>query len=223
LIWYGFKTYKWKNKIRNLKLENKLKVKSLTIRFFNKINLNKNIIFFYCPPNWNLIIFSFKIKFDHFSIYLYSEIYFFYLSLIKKNLKLFYNSNSRTLVVTSSLINNFFITYWTFLKNVFYAFSRIFFKKLKFRGKGYYIYKNFRNTVAPQFGYSHMIRMYNFRVSLKFVTKTVIFVYGLNIFDIFKTGKCVYDKRPYNIFTGKGVRFSKQIIYKKTGKISTYR
>jgi len=29
--------------------------------------------------------------------------------------------------------------------------------------------------------------------------------------------------RPINIFTGRGVRFAKQIIYKKAGKVSSYR
>jgi hypothetical protein len=29
--------------------------------------------------------------------------------------------------------------------------------------------------------------------------------------------------RPINIFTGRGVRFSRQIIYKKVGKVSSYR
>jgi amino acid transporter len=26
-----------------------------------------------------------------------------------------------------------------------------------------------------------------------------------------------------NVFTGRGVRFARQVIYKKTGKVSTYR
>jgi hypothetical protein len=29
--------------------------------------------------------------------------------------------------------------------------------------------------------------------------------------------------RRMNIFTGRGVRFAKQIVYKKTGKVSAYR
>jgi ribosomal protein L6P/L9E len=103
------------------------------------------------------------------------------------------------------------------------SFSKIYFKKLKFRGKGYYIYKNYRNTVAPQFGYSHMNRIFGYQISLKFITKTIIFIYGINIFDILKMGRAIFSKRPQNIFTGKGVRFSRQIIYKKTGKISSYR
>lgn len=94
---------------------------------------------------------------------------------------------------------------------------------MKFKGKGYYIYKNLRNTIALQFGYSHLVRIFSYIISLKFITKTIIFVFGINKTDIFKTGKTFYFKRPQNIFTGKGVRFSKQIIYKKTGKISSYR
>ena len=33
----------------------------------------------------------------------------------------------------------------------------------------------------------------------------------------------IKKKRPINIYTGRGVRFSKQQIYKKIGKVSTYR
>jgi hypothetical protein len=33
----------------------------------------------------------------------------------------------------------------------------------------------------------------------------------------------IKSMRPINIFTGRGVRFSRQIIYKKVGKVSSYR
>jgi ribosomal protein L6P/L9E len=108
-------------------------------------------------------------------------------------------------------------------KNIFFSFSKIFFKKLKFKGKGYYIYKGFRNTIATQFGYSHMIRIFGYIISLKFLSKTIILAFGINKYDILKISRILINKRPHNIFTGKGVRFSKQIIYKKTGKISSYR
>ena len=38
-----------------------------------------------------------------------------------------------------------------------------------------------------------------------------------------KTALRLKSKRPVNIFTGRGVRFAIQIIYKKTGKVSSYR
>jgi len=35
--------------------------------------------------------------------------------------------------------------------------------------------------------------------------------------------KMFYNIKKINIFTGKGIRFSRQILYRKTGKISSYR
>lgn len=223
MIRYGLKNLKWKNEIKNLKLRNKLKICSLNINFSKNINLNKTYLFFHLPCFWNLLMFDIKQCETHYLAFLYSKFYFFFLPFYKGKFNFYYDNQSKVFVVTNIFINNFFFLYWIIFKNIFYSFSKVFFKKLKFRGKGYYVYKNIRNTVATQFGYSHMIRIYGFLTSLKFITKSVIFVYGINKHDILNMGKKIYFKRPYNIFTGKGVRFSKQIIYKKTGKISSYR
>nr|AEV66652.1 hypothetical protein [Oxytricha trifallax] len=48
-------------------------------------------------------------------------------------------------------------------------------------------------------------------------------VFGLNPNMISKTAHRFKNTRPINIFTGKGVRFTRQIIYRKTGKVSNYR
>jgi ribosomal protein L6P/L9E len=101
--------------------------------------------------------------------------------------------------------------------------TQVFFNKLKFRGKGYYIYKNKRNTVAFQFGYSHRVRIFTHFIGVKILSKTTIFFFGINKFDIFDASYLFFYKRPISIFTGKGVRFTRQLIYKKTGKISSYR
>jgi ribosomal protein L6P/L9E len=97
------------------------------------------------------------------------------------------------------------------------------FVKIKFRGKGYYLYKNKRNTITPQFGYSHRIYIYAYFNIVKFLTKTKILIFGFSKKDILESGYDLKSKRPINIFTGRGVRFAKQIIYKKTGKVSAYR
>ena len=36
--------------------------------------------------------------------------------------------------------------------------------KIKFEGKGYYLYKNLRNTLAPKFGFAHRLYIYNYLV-----------------------------------------------------------
>jgi ribosomal protein L6P/L9E len=66
---------------------------------------------------------------------------------------------------------------------------------MKFKGKGYYIYKNFRNTIAPQFGYSHRIYIYAFNIRVKFLSKTSILLFGLSKRDILSVGYTFKSKK----------------------------
>ena len=109
------------------------------------------------------------------------------------------------------------------VSSVLAYFITFFFVKIKFKGKGYYIYKNSRNTITPQFGYSHRIYIYSYFNYVRFLTKTKVLIFGFSKKDILCTSINIKVKRSINVFTGRGVRFSKQIIYKKTGKVSMYR
>jgi ribosomal protein L6P/L9E len=102
-------------------------------------------------------------------------------------------------------------------------FTSFSFKKIKFRGKGYYLYKNMRNTITPQFGYSHRIYIYLYFTRVIFLSKTKVLLFGLNKDDLSLSTLAIKDKRKINIFTLRGVRFARQVIYKKTGKVSQYR
>ena len=115
---------------------------------------------------------------------------------------------------------NLFYLYFKRLSSLFYL---PFFFKLKFKGKGYYVYKNKRNTITPQFGFSHRNYVYTASINVKFLSKTKIFLFGLSKVDIITTATNFKQLKPINVFTGRGVRFAKQIIYRKTGKISSYR
>jgi ribosomal protein L6P/L9E len=223
MMWNGLKNLNWKYRIKNMKLKHKVKTQIFGLNSQLLINLNKPKICFYLPPQWDLLIFKLKQRNNFFLSYAYSISYYFYLPFNFNEVKFYYDNFSKILNVQPFYINNFFALYWCLFKNIFYSFSKVFFKKLKFKGKGYYIYKTPRNTIGTQFGYSHMTRIFGYNTSLKFTTKTIILIYGINKFDVLIFGKRLFNKRPHNIFTGKGVRFSKQIIYKKTGKISSYR
>ena len=155
--------------------------------------------------------------------YLFSKSYYFFLTISTKFLSVSYDKPASCLNFLFFYKNNFYNLFFKTFTNVFFQFSRIFFRKLKFKGKGYYIYKNIRNTIALQFGYSHLFYLYSYFINVKFMTKTSILVFGLNIPNITASSKSLFKIKPINIFTGKGIRFSKQIIYKKTGKISSYR
>lgn len=95
--------------------------------------------------------------------------------------------------------------------------------KVKFEGKGYYLYKNIRNTLAPKFGFAHRLYLYHFDSWVKVLSKTKLLFYSnskqhslLNAVEI-----CLL--RPRNPFTGRGVRLGRSIRFKKRGKVSSFK
>ncbi len=174
----------------------------------------------FIPSSWSLYIVHKKLGF-----------LLFYLSSKSYQFNFFLKHNSHTLKYTHGGLLSFTFTRFNcfltlFLSNVrqlLFLFSVPSFKKLKFRGKGYYIYKNSRNTIAPQFGYAHRIYVYSYFNVVRFLSKVKVFIFGLLKSDVFQTSREIRSKRSINIFTGRGVRFARQIIYKKVGKVSSYR
>jgi ribosomal protein L6P/L9E len=109
------------------------------------------------------------------------------------------------------------------LNHLFISFLKPFLIKLKFKGKGYYVFKSTRSTVTPQFGFAHRRYFYTTSFRVKFLSKTKIVLFGFSKGDVLKVAFEFQTYKPINVFTGRGVRFAKQIIYRKTGKVSLYR
>ena len=154
---------------------------------------------------------------------LFSTEYSFIFSLPFAQTILNYCTNTGVLTTSSYFLSASTLQWIKKINSIFYLFSSFIFNKLKFKGKGYYIYKNARNTIAPQFGYYHRIYIYSYFNKVRFLSKTKVLLFGLNKEDILHSSHDIQKKRTVNIFTGRGVRFARQIIYKKTGKVSSYR
>jgi len=193
----------------------------------SRINTNPHALTFYIPNSWNFVLIKKHNKMENnsanFLCYLANSCYFFVYPI-----NLFFSVWSFTrapFLFTIYAINrsNFLRTFWKRLILIFHSFTKIFFIKLKFKGKGYYIYKNKRNTIALQFNYSHIKRLYFYFTYVKFLSKISVILYGVNPRTLITAGNLFIKMRPLNIFTGKGVRFNRQIIYRKTGKVSSYR
>lgn len=176
----------------------------------------------YKPSSWSLLILLCPST-NKKTVYINSSTYYFRLAIPNFQSDIRYTSGSSTLSIHTLYLHKAFRSYWASLNSVLLSFWKPSFTKLKFKGKGYYIYKNQRNTITPQFGYSHRLYVYSFFVCVKFLSKTSIFLFGLVRSDILKAGFAIKAMRPINIFTGRGVRFASQIIYRKVGKVSSYR
>lgn len=205
-----------KKKTQNLKTY-KLNFYKRSSTCMNYINFNINI-----PNSWDVIILL-KPSMNSRIIFFYSKTYFLRFTMPLNKVDLFLNKNTSTLKFTTLYITNFYKLYWDNLLLLFNSFHKPFFLKIKFKGKGYYIYKNKRQTITPQFGYSHRLYLYAYFVSVKFLSKTSVFLFGLTKSDVIKTSTVLKKMRPINIFTGRGVRFARQVVYKKVGKVSSYR
>jgi len=179
---------------------------------------------FYLLPGWNYsLLVSTNVKSQLKILYFYTPSYFFNITLPITLSNLKYDTGSRVFTFRLKMSSNFFKPYLNLVRLLFHVFYKPLFVKLKFKGKGYYIFKNQRNTITPQFGFSHRIYVYSYSTVVNFLTKTKVFLFGLSKKDLLLSGYSIKAMRPINIFTGRGVRFSRQLVYKKTGKVSSYR
>lgn len=224
-MWYG-SAYPTNLQLREQNNRHRLNLRD---RKLGKINLRRNsypaqTTILKVPLEWDFILLSPKLTTKTiYSIYLYNQTYFLncvttspsQITKIDPQVRAF-----KFYHYTSSYCH---LAYFRSLELLFNLFNRPFFLKIRFKGKGYYVYKNKRNTIAPQFGYAHRVYVYAHAHSVKFLSKTKILLFGLSKTDLFSTGYSLKAVKPINIFTGRGVRFARQVIYKKTGKVSSYR
>lgn len=185
------------------------------VRFFNKFYL-------YLPNTWKYCFLKSQVNFPNL-LYLYTPVYFFKFVLPSKSFICQRSINLNTIEIFVPVWVNYFTLYLFFCKNILYSFTLLFFTKIKFTGKGYRVFVGSRQTVNFQFGYSHKNYQYLFSLSLKFKNKYFLIIYGMNFFNFNRSIHLFKSIKPINIFTGRGIRFIQDIIYKKPGKISSYR
>lgn len=198
------------------------KSKKQNLVFYKKRLLQLKTIILYCPSKWVYYIIENKLK-KVFYFKLYHTAYYYHFALSTDAINLHADNESSIIYFSSYQINTDLARFFKNLNMLLKLLKTFTFMKIKFKGKGYYLYKNKRNTITPQFGYSHRIYLYTYFNVVKFLTKTKILIFGFSKRDILRASYNLKSKRPINIFTGRGVRFAKQIIYKKTGKVSMYR
>ena len=209
-------------RIKLKKKHNHIKTKRDLLRHNIFDSSHKWLFVFYIPPMWDAFFVKTRCN-SSTTVMLFSDVYRFTFFFDNSISKLKYDTNASSILLWSTFSNSASSKYLVKFREVLFSFSRPVFKKVKFKGKGYYLYKNFRNTITPQFGYAHRIYFYSYFASVKFLSKTSVFIFGLVNKDVCDAAHGIKIMRPINIFTGRGVRFSRQTIYRKVGKVSSYR
>ena len=224
-MWYGLcKLSRVKRTLKNLRHRSNLKDRKMgkPLTRFNSTPQTSSS--FRVPAGWKFTLLrQITPHAPQNNIYMYNDAYFFNTSILQNATAIKYDPQTLRFTFYHNHSSYCYHAYLQVLTDVSSRFNRLFFLKIRFKGKGYYIYKNYRNTVAPQFGYAHRVYVYAQAVSVKFLSKTKVLLFGLSKRDILAVGYNLKVVKPINIFTGRGVRFARQIIYRKTGKVSSYR
>lgn len=113
------------------------------------------------------------------------------------------------------------------LNNEFDAFFRslncYFFKKIKFKGKGFRI-KFFKKIklIKFYFGRSHKTFMFLKKIKRKKINKYKFILYSIIRQKTLNVSIKITKIKKINFYTLRGIRLSRQIIFKRKGKKGTY-
>lgn len=156
------------------------------------------------------------------TVHIYNDINSFKLIFSKKDL-IFFNKNTSNLVVQLFKFNQFSSLINSTINDLLFCFNRLWHVKIKFTGKGYKIKrKKKQKSIKFYFYYSHVnvIILRNAKLKQRKKNKFIIKTWSKNNLKV--TTKSILSVRNLNVFTKRGLRSSRQIIFKKTGKKSNY-
>ncbi len=99
-----------------------------------------------------------------------------------------------------------------------------FFLKMRFKGKIYKVKRTKKKKLKLSFGRSHktIVILKNLFLKKRKKQKHKFFFISSNLNELKQSASIIKNVRPINMFTQRGLRLSRQIIYKKIGKKSSY-
>lgn len=181
-------------------------------------------MFYLFFPN-NLKVSIYKKK--HYYVFLNkgSNCFFFPLS---SNSQIFYSKNSRILLFNFYYLPILKLNMFELLNYYIYSWGNFIVLKIRFKHKGgwiYYLKKKWKMLVL-NFGYSHRLAIKNNSFFLRRFKKH--FRFHLLVFCCYSRSlitELLHYIRSFfmlNIFTQRGIRLGRQLVYKKQGKVSKY-
>jgi len=172
------------------------------------------LIKIFIPYSINYILFE-SIKNKSYNLYLYNDSYYFSLNTMSNNT--YINKDSNVIFIRSNQYNNYNMLMKNQLNNFLFSWDNIFFNKIKFTGKGFKFKKKINNLFLF-FNRAHKCFFIGNNTILKRLSKNKIILLKNNYNHLIWDSILIRRIRSNNIFTKRGLRFSRQLILKKKGK-----
>jgi ribosomal protein L6P/L9E len=102
-------------------------------------------------------------------------------------------------------------------------FNKNHFNKIKFKGKGFRLrFKKKNKTLKFMFGHSHINIFFLKNVKIKRLGKYKYLFKSKDVQKIKNIAMLICSVKPINLFTKRGIRKGRQVIFKRKGKKSSY-
>jgi hypothetical protein len=133
------------------------------------------------------------------------------------------SSHNYLLFLNQSTFFTMSLYYSRWLQEIFRVIFFFVLIKIKYKGKSYKWFRK-NKTLVLRFGYSHivLINIPNFFFHKKKGKMKLIF-FGTCLWNLKSFLSSIIAWRPMNVYTGRGLRFAKQLVFRKFGKVSAYR
>ena len=152
-------------------------------------------------------------------LYCFNENYYF--SMFLTNKILFINRNTNTIKILDLKFNDINKLANNEIKNFLFSWDNLYYNKIRFSGKGFKFKKKETNLFLF-FNRAHKCFFIGTNIILIRLSKNKIIILKNNITHVIYDSRIIRLIRSNNIFTKRGLRFSRQIILKKRGKTATH-
>lgn len=173
-----------------------------------------DILKFNIPINFNFILIK---NYDNIIIIIYNSEFKFKLFFKKKN-NIKINKNLNNIEYKNCFLNNNFYclnhNFYNFLEKL----NSYYFLKIKFKGKGYKIEFFKKKIINFHFGRSHQSIILYKNIKIKKLSKNKFIILKNNYNLLKQVGNKIINIRSLNIYTTRGLRLSRQIVLKRSGK-----
>ncbi len=157
--------------------------------------------------NYKISIFTHK---EYVYLYIYNKYYY---CLVKLSKRIKINIKTNKIIEFKNLNKQSIVRDLNIFLKQFYFYE---FTKIKFTGKGYKIKKNTNKSIVLLFNRAHTTTLWWKNMFVKKLKKYKMYIkYNAVQKKVIST---IIGVRPINIFTKKGLRKSRQILFKKKGK-----
>lgn len=172
----------------------------------------KELVFF-IPYNLNFILIENKFT-NYKRIYFYNDNFYFFTN--QFNNKIFIDKNTNIIKI-KCINNDFNKSYSTEINNFLISWDSFFFKKIKFVGKGFKFKKKINNLFLF-FNRAHKCFFIGNNIILRRLSKNKVILLKNNYKHLIYDCLIIKKIRWLNIYTKRGLRTVRQIVFKKRGK-----